>query len=127
LKQAEALATVEGQNSSTLAASEPLNGTKEKPADFSVNVKVPIVTSNETSVRQQTVAPDFFDSMSQELNMILGPQATIVVREHIAALGESMEKFPKARLAELLEILSKEIVNEPLRISFRKWFVKQHV
>jgi hypothetical protein len=65
--------------------------------------------------------------MNQELNMILGPQAKTIVCEHVAALGESIEEFPKARLAELLEMLSKEIVNEPLRISFRKWFVKQHV
>jgi chromosome segregation ATPase len=130
LKQAEALATVDGQNSSTLAATEPLNGVKEKPADspFKNNNKVAPVTSNEqTKVAQQTVSPDFFHLMNQELAVITGPQATMIVREHVAALGESMEKFPKARLAELLEILSKEIVNEPLRISFRKWFVKQHV
>jgi chromosome segregation ATPase len=128
LKQAEALAIVEGQNSSTLAANEPLNGAKEKPADSSLKVKVAGVTSNDqANVLQQTVAPDFFDLMSQELKMILGPQATIIVGEHVAALGESTQKFPKSRLAELLEVLSKEIVNEPLRISFRKWFVKQHV
>jgi chromosome segregation ATPase len=128
LKQAEALAIVEGQNSSTLAANEPLNGAKEKPADSSLKVKVAAVTSNDqANVLQQTVAPDFFDLMSQELKMILGPQATIIVGEHVAALGESTQKFPKSRLAELLEVLSKEIVNEPLRISFRKWFVKQHV
>jgi hypothetical protein len=62
--------------------------------------------------------------MSQELTSIIGHQAPMSVRKHVAALGESMEKFPKSRLAELLEILSKEIVNEPLRTSFRMWFVK---
>jgi chromosome segregation ATPase len=125
LKQAEALATVEGLNSSTLATSEPLNGVEEKPAASPFNVKVPAVTSNEqTNVAQQSVSPDFFDLMSQELAVIIGRQAPMIVREHVAALGESMEKFPKSRLAELLEILSKEIVNEPLRIGFRIWFVK---
>ena len=124
LKQAEALATVEEQNSSTLAANEPLNGVKEKPAG-SPKVKVPAVTSNDQgNVAQQAVAPDFFDLMSQELTALIGPQAPMSVRKHVAALGESMEKFPKSRLAELLEILSKEIVNEPLRIGFRMWFVK---
>jgi chromosome segregation ATPase len=128
LKQAEALVIIEGQNSSTLAASEPLNGSKKKSADPSFKANVAEVTSNDqTNVLQQTVAPDFFELMSQELKMILGPQAGIIVGEHVAALGESTQKFPKSRLAELLEVLSKEIVNEPLRISFRKWFVKQHV
>ena len=127
LKQAEALATVEGQNSSTLAASEPRNGVKEKPADSPFKVKVPSVTSNEQTNVAQTVSPNFFDLMSQELTAIIGPQAPLIVRERVAALGESMEKFPKTRLAGLLEILSQDIVNEPLRIGFRKWFVKQHV
>ena len=125
LKQAEALATVEGQNSSTLAASEPLNGVEEKPAASPFMVKVPPVTSNkQTNAAQQTVSPDFFDLMSQELTVIKGSQATMIVREQVAALGESIEKFPQSRLAELLENLSKEIENEPLRIGFRKWFVK---
>jgi chromosome segregation ATPase len=127
LKQAEALATVEEQNSGTLVASEPLNKMEHKPTESPLRVEVPSVTSNEqTNAAQQTVAPDFFDLMSQELKMILGPQAAIIVGEHVAALGESTQKFPKSRLAELLELLSKEIVNEPLRISFRKWFVKHH-
>jgi chromosome segregation ATPase len=121
LKQAEALAIVDGQNSSTLAESEPLNGVKEKPAE----APFPTITSNEqTSAAQQTVWPDFFDLMSQELAMIIGPQASMIIREHVASLGESMDSFPNSRLAELLEILSKEIVNEPLRIGFRMWFVK---
>jgi chromosome segregation ATPase len=128
LKQAEALAAIEGQSSSALAAREPSNGANAKSAAASFTLKVAEITSNDqTNVPQQTVASDFFDLMSQELKMILGPQAAIIVGEHVAALGESTQKFPKARLAELLEILSKEIVNEPLRISFRKWFVKQHV
>jgi predicted nucleic acid-binding Zn-ribbon protein len=128
LKQAEALAAIAGQNGSTFAASEPLNKVKEKPADSPFKIKLAPVTSNEhMNVVQQTVPPDFFDLMSQELAVITGPQAKMMVREHIAALGESMEKFPESRLAELLDILSAEIVNEPLRISFRKWFVKQHV
>ena len=127
LKQAEALAIVEEQNSGTRAASEPLNAVKEKPADSPFKVKVPSVTSNEqTNMAQQTVLPNFFDLMSQELTAIIGPQAPIFVREHVAALGESMENFPKSRLAELLEIVSQDILNEPLRIGFRKWFVKQH-
>jgi len=128
LKQAEALAIAEGQNSGTLGASEAGNGLKEKPADSQFKVRIPLVTSNEqTTVAQQTVSPNFFDLMSQELTAIIGPKAPTFVREHVAALAESMEKFPKSRLAQLLDTLSQDIVNEPLRIGFRKWFVKQHV
>jgi DNA repair exonuclease SbcCD ATPase subunit len=125
LKQAEILATVEEQNNSTLDASEPLNGVEGEPADSSFKFSVPAVPSkDQTNVAQQTVSPAFFDLMSQELAVIVGGQAPMIIRKHVAALGESIEKFPKSRLYELLEMLSKEIVNEPLRISFRKWFVK---
>jgi chromosome segregation ATPase len=125
LKQAEALATIEGQNSSALAGSVPLNKMENKPTETSLPVEGPSATSNEqTNAAQQTVGPEFFDFMIQELAMIIGPRAPMIVREHVTSLGESMEKFPKQRLAELLEILSKEIVNEPLRIGFRLWFVK---
>jgi chromosome segregation ATPase len=124
-KQSEALATTEAQNISTLAASEPLNGVKEKPTESPFKVKGSPVTSNEQpSVAQQTVWPHFFEFMIQELALIIGPKARMIVREHVASLGESMDSFPKSRLAELLEILSKEIVDDPLRTSFRVWFVK---
>src|SRR4030095_13318339 len=68
LKQAEAWATVEDQNSGTLAVSEPLNGVEEKPVSSPFVVGVPAVTPNEqTIVAEQTVSPDFFDLMSQQL------------------------------------------------------------
>jgi hypothetical protein len=76
------------------------------------------------TMAQQTVPSSFFDLMSQELTGIIGPKASAFIREHVAALGESMEKFPKSRLGQLLDILSQDIVNEPLRTSFRIWFVK---
>jgi chromosome segregation ATPase len=128
LKQAEVLATAEPKNISTLAASEPLTEVEQKTTESPFRVQDAAVTSNEqSSAAQQTVWPHFFQYMVQELATIIGPEAPMIVRERVASLGESMDSFPKSRLAELLEILSKEIVNEPLRISFRKWFVKYHV
>ena len=121
LKQAEDLAAVEGQNSGTPGASERGSGVTEKPADSPLRVKVPYA---QTAMAQQTVPSSFFDLMSQELTGIIGPKAPAFIREHVAALGESIEKFPKSRLAELLQILSQDIVNEPERTSFRIWFVK---
>jgi hypothetical protein len=42
------------------------------------------------------------------------------VRDHVTALGESMDKFPKTRLTELLKDLSEEIGDEKLRAGFRE-------
>jgi chromosome segregation ATPase len=125
LKQAEALATVEAQGMSTLASSEALSDGANKPAGSSFNVNVRAATSNErTTAAQQTVWPELFDLMRQELAKIVGPKAEVILRDSVAALGESMDSFRKSRLHDLLEILSKEIKSEPLRIGFRKWFVK---
>jgi len=51
---------------------------------------------------------------------VLGPKASTVVRDHVAALGESMERFPKARVKELIEIVSQEIPDDNLKIGFRE-------
>src|SRR5262245_66069332 len=94
LKQAETLAAVEGQNSVTPGASETESGVTEKPADSPFRFKVPYA---QTAMAQQTVPSSFFDLMSQELTGIIGPKAPAFVREHVAALGASIEKFPKSR------------------------------
>jgi chromosome segregation ATPase len=114
LRQAEALATIE---ISTFAASEALRELEKKPA------KVPSAASNEQTAHQ-IVWPELFDLMGQELAKTIGPQAETILRNSVAAVGESMDSFPKSRLYDLLETVSKEIKNESLRIGFRKWFVK---
>jgi chromosome segregation ATPase len=117
LRQAEALATIE---ISTFAASETLRQLEKKPA------KVPSAASNEqTSAAHQIVWPELFNLMRQELAKTIGPQAETILPKSVAALGESMDSFPKSRLYDLLETVSKEIKNESLRIGFRKWFGKQ--
>jgi chromosome segregation ATPase len=121
LKQAEDLTTVEAENISTVGASEPL---EKKPAASAFNVKLP-ASNEQTSAAQQTVGPELFDLTRQQLAKIMGPQAEVILRDRVAALGETMDSFPKSRLYNLLEILSEDIENEPLRIGFRKWFVKQ--
>jgi len=58
--------------------------------------------------------------MTAALTHVLGPGASIVVRGHVAALGESMERFPQVRVTELVEIVSQEIADKNLKIGFRE-------
>jgi hypothetical protein len=46
--------------------------------------------------------------------------ASMVVWDQIAALGETFDAFPKARLAELIEAAGREILEEPLRMRFQQ-------
>jgi hypothetical protein len=58
--------------------------------------------------------------VTEELAEINGPLASMMIHDHVTALGESIEKFPKARLPELVKILSEEITDENMKIGFRK-------
>jgi chromosome segregation ATPase len=119
-KQAEALAAAELQSGSSVVAKEPTNGVEEKPAG--PELKGPVVTSKRTDSPQQTMPTNFFDRVTHELTQIMGPMATVIVRDKVASLGESMEKFPNLRVGELLLILSREILNENAKARFRVCF-----
>jgi hypothetical protein len=86
------------------------------------------VTSNATDAsRDETVPRSFFDGMIRELSEAFGPMAPVILRDHVKAVGESMEKFPKTRVAELIDNVSKEIANENIKISVREHLDRLHI
>src|SRR5436309_10334707 len=117
-KQAEALTVVEAQGISPVAPTEQSKRREEKPATSQFTG--PAVTSNATDDAREVVPANFFDRMTHELAEILGPFSSVIIRDHVRALGESIEKFPKTRVTELVKSLSKEITDEKLKIGFRK-------
>jgi chromosome segregation ATPase len=96
---------------------------KEKPA--STQTKSAEVTSNPADAAREAVSPGFFDSVTKELAEINGPLAPMIIRDHVTALGESIEKFPKKRVTELVKILSEEITDEKVKNTFRKRIVEE--
>jgi DNA repair exonuclease SbcCD ATPase subunit len=78
-------------------------------------------TSDTTPAPQEILSPDFFNRMTHELIQAIGPFASMILRDDVKALGESIEAFPTARLTELVDMISKEILNEDMKIGFRKW------
>ena len=105
----------------TVVAGAQLTTGEEKPATSpSHDVGV---TSHVMDAARETVAGDAFDRMIGELGEltnIMDSMASLIVRNHVKALGESMENFPKTRLAELIDKLSQEISDEKLRTGFRE-------
>ena len=114
----EALAAVDAQDIATPVPAEELTRKGEKPVDVQFNAVGG--KSNAVDAAQGTVPRKFFDRMTVALSHVLGPKASTVVRDHVAALGESMERFPKARVKELIEIVSQEIPDDNLKIGFRE-------
>jgi hypothetical protein len=121
--QAEGLVSL-GQPSGKEVAKEPTNGVEEKPAGAEFRGPV-VVKSKATDTAPQKVPPDFFDRVTQELTQSIGLMAPMIIHDHVAALGESMEQFPNSRVRELLDILSTEILEENGKARFRMYFAKQ--
>lgn len=130
IRQAEALIAVEGQGAaSATIPNKPSKREEEKPAKgeeakaVTSQAKASKVTPVVQADPQAIASRDVFDRVTSELTEALGiikPMAAIIIRDHVVGLGESMEKFPKARIPELLESLSKEILDEKVKIDFRR-------
>lgn len=78
-----------------------------------------------TETAREIVSPEAFVRIVTEFSEfanVIESMASLIVRDHVRTLGESMEQFPQKRLSELLESLSKEISDNKLRTDFRERF-----
>jgi chromosome segregation ATPase len=120
-RQAEALAGIEGQDVSTAAQNEPVDEVEEKPVAVQSNIaRVTLIVPD---AEVEMVSPEIFQRIISELvqvTNIMAPLASLLVHQQAKALGESVEKFPRTRLPELLEALAKEISDENRQIDFRQ-------
>ena len=65
------------------------------------------------------VSPQFLDYMIRVAIAAMGPMAHLVIRDQISALGESRDAFPQAKLKDLIEKVSREILNEAMKAHFQ--------
>jgi capsular exopolysaccharide synthesis family protein len=64
------------------------------------------------------VPRQFIDGMIARLNDALGGESGIIVRNQVAALRESMDAFPMARIWELVQLVSQEIWEHQRKVKF---------
>jgi predicted nucleic acid-binding Zn-ribbon protein len=110
---------IQAQAIGTVVAGKQLKTGEEKPTPlhFLAAGVTPVVTE----AARETVSQDAFDRMIaefSELANVMGSIASLIVRDHVRAIGESMEEFPQTRLTKLLESLSKEISDDKLKADF---------
>jgi type II secretory pathway predicted ATPase ExeA len=67
----------------------------------------------------------FFGYMVRQLAEAMGPMADFVLRDRISAIGETMDSFPKHRLAQLVEEASGEILSDSLKAGFKRAILNQ--
>jgi chromosome segregation ATPase len=101
------------------ALTQELKREKETPAN-SQSKSAEVTSDLAADTAREAVSPGFFDSVTKDLAEINGPLASMIVRDQVKALGESIEKFPKTRVTELVKVLSEEIADENVKIRFRK-------
>src|SRR5688572_1695169 len=60
-----------------------------------------------------------FDELSVILVDAMGPMASIVLKDRVASLGESLDRFPEDKLKPLIELVSDEILDPSMRQDFQ--------
>jgi hypothetical protein len=73
----------------------------------------------------ELVPPAFFHRVIELLTEVMGPMASVVAREKIAALGESRDSFPEGKLGRLVELVRAEILDKKLRDRFQKMIYEE--
>ena len=68
---------------------------------------------------------DFFNTLYTELSKAMGPIADVVIEDEIAEMGQSQERFPVHRAAELVDVLARQILREERKVAFQQSMVKK--
>jgi len=112
-KQSEVLGAMEGQDNSAVSG-------KGESKTAGAQAKGKAMASPTPDAAQENVSPEFFEKLTLELTQTIGPMAPLIVRDHVKSLGETIEQFPKARVKELLETVSSEILDDKVKTGFRE-------
>jgi chromosome segregation ATPase len=118
---AEAFANLQTQAITKVVGGESGEAVEEKSSTF----QSAEVTALLTEAPGETVSPAVFVGIIAEFSKfanVIETIASLIVRDHVKTLAESMEKFPPKRLPELLESLSNEISHNECETAFRERF-----
>jgi hypothetical protein len=58
--------------------------------------------------------------LTRALTEAMGPMAPLVIRDQLATLGNPSTNLPKASLEKLVELVSREILDDLLKIGFKE-------
>lgn len=67
----------------------------------------------------------FLETMIRAFTEAVGPMAVIIVRDHIAAMGETKDALPTHRLGQLVKETSREILSESMRGRYEQRMTEQ--
>ncbi|MCF8027459.1 MAG: hypothetical protein K9K81_03775 [Desulfobacteraceae bacterium] len=68
---------------------------------------------------------DFMKFLSSQLSRAMGPIADVVIEDEIREMGETANRFPAHRAAELVDLLARQILREERKVAFQQAMVKK--
>ena len=68
---------------------------------------------------------DFMSYLNEQLALAIGPVAEIIIEDAVSELGYRMSQIPSHKIAELIDLLSRDIQREERKESFKLNMVKR--
>jgi|ERR1044071_568925 type II secretory pathway predicted ATPase ExeA len=94
---------------------------KTPPVQLVKSHRAAVVTDNLNGASGQAIVSEkFFHELREALVDAMGPMAQIVLAEHVKLLGQSLDHFPREKVAGLIESVSREIFDDSIRERFRR-------
>jgi hypothetical protein len=75
--------------------------------------------------RVSPLSNDFFEYLSAELSLALGPIAGVLIEEAVHDLGQARSEFSRRRAPELVDLLARQIQREDKRLTFKRNMVEK--
>lgn len=75
--------------------------------------------------RVSLLSNDFFEYLSAELSLALGPIAGVLIEEAVHDLGQIRSEFSRRQAPELVDLLAREIQREDKRLTFKRNMVEK--
>jgi hypothetical protein len=66
-----------------------------------------------------TLDKEFIDYLRSQLSRALGPIAGLLIEEIVVEMGYSLKQFPSAQVAELIDLLAREIQRDEKKNPFK--------
>jgi type II secretory pathway predicted ATPase ExeA len=73
-----------------------------------------------STLRSRSVSLRCIDYMISVLTEAMGPMASVIIYEQVSAMGESVDEFPRRRLAELIDEATREILNDSAKADCKR-------
>ncbi len=88
---------------------------------FSGLVEKGLITFISTeNLEESYLPPVFFENLEDQLTKIIGPVAPFILEDTLWSLDLKKEKFKAEKLAELIEAISDEIMDDSKKIDFQQ-------